>query len=499
MSQVFDAEKHHGRDAIMQARLQSDLPTIQTVVVKALRTAKHELTPTFVRPHSFGSPTKASRLRPTSYLDGIRAVGTLVVIFTHTVVPHWGLTESAWGRDGGYHYVVLLPFIRLIFCGRSMVYILYVISGYVISYSILQTQKDAPWEKAPISLTTSVLRRWIRLYLPPLVVSFVYMLCTHFGLLEFTRDFVGDSAMLLGGPGALPARLPTLGAQIWHYKETHWARMIDNFTWADRSPEYDAHLWTIRSQFNASVVVYAVLLMLSRVKTKFRMPVLSTITLFCFFWGRWECVIHLAGTALAELDTRNTNTSHILPGHDGNNRGTRQSLTTKIFWTVNLISSLWFLSTPIMDAFLTPGFIWFDTHLPSFLQEERFGIMAMFGAMQFIWVMSRCKSFQPIFTYAPILYLGKISFMMYVLHGPVMRTAGLFACKMMFKTFGNGTFLTWIMGIFVELVVTLVVTTCLSDIVYRLVELKSVSFGRWLESKLFMPPTLPSYSSISTA
>lgn len=489
-STVVDEKKHDGRDVSMPDQLQFDLATLRLVSLKALRTTKNELTPSFLRKHSSGNPAKVTRLRPTSYLDGIRAVATIVVVFSHTIVPHWGLTQTAYGRDGGNHHVLLLPFIRLIFAGRSMVYILYVVSGYVLSYNIFMLQRDNPWEKAPISLTTSVFRRWLRLYLPTLFVSFVYMLGTYFGLLEYTRAFAADPAMLLGGPGALPERLDTLGAQIWDWKQGMWSRMTDNFTWNTLVlPKYDSHLWTIRSQFNASMVVYAVILLLSRVKSRFRLPVLSVVILFCFFWGRWECVIHLAGTVLAELDTRHANTAPMLPDHDGN-RSTSPNLKTKMFWIFNLISALYLLSTPMNEAFNTPGFIWLDTHIPSFLKEERYGIWAMLGAMQFIWVMTRCKSFQHIFTNAPLLYLGKISYMMYILHGPVMRTAGYAACMHMFRVFGNDNMFGWANGIFTELVVVFVVVICLSDIVFRLVELECASFGRWLELKLFMPPTL---------
>ncbi|KAF1348119.1 hypothetical protein BDV97DRAFT_216664 [Delphinella strobiligena] len=129
----------------------------------------------------------------------------------------------AESRDSENHHVLLLPFIRLIFAGRSMVYILYVISGYVLSYNIFMLQRDNPWEKAPISLTTSVFRRWLWLYVPTLFVSLVYMLGTYFGLLEYTRTFATDEAMLLGGPGTLPEQLDTLGAQIWDWKHGMWS------------------------------------------------------------------------------------------------------------------------------------------------------------------------------------------------------------------------------------------------------------------------------------
>lgn len=121
-------------------------------------------------------------------------------------------------------------------------------------------------------------------------------------------------------------------------------------------PKYDSHLWTIRSQFNAPVVLYAVILLVSRVKSRFRLPVLSVVILCCFFWGRWECVIHLVGTVLAELDTRHATTSPMLPDHDGIS-STDSNLKTKMFWIFNLIA---FRSTPIIDAFNTPGYIWLE-------------------------------------------------------------------------------------------------------------------------------------------
>src|SRR4051794_14591073 len=100
-----------------------------------LKTLLRLLLPSFIADVVFPEHKPTWRLHPTSYLDGLRGIASVIVFFCHfteeiypPLTPTYGLNPdqpSAW---------IQLPFARLIFSGRPMVHIFFVISGFVLSY-----------------------------------------------------------------------------------------------------------------------------------------------------------------------------------------------------------------------------------------------------------------------------------------------------------------------------------------------------------------------------
>jgi len=105
-----------------------------------LRTFLTALKPSFLGRHR----RKPRTLYPTSYLDGLRGVAALFVVFNHYVAQYFPYITYGWmsgdGSDSvrGYNNrLVQLPIIRAIYSGTFMVTIFFVISGYVLSHKAL--------------------------------------------------------------------------------------------------------------------------------------------------------------------------------------------------------------------------------------------------------------------------------------------------------------------------------------------------------------------------
>ncbi|KAA8573717.1 hypothetical protein EYC84_005286 [Monilinia fructicola] len=84
---------------------------------------------------------KPQRLYATSYLDGLRGVASLLVFFCHFteenipfMVPSYGLPID----DPVPSSFMQLPFFRVLYSGRPMVHIFFVISGFVLSLKPLK-------------------------------------------------------------------------------------------------------------------------------------------------------------------------------------------------------------------------------------------------------------------------------------------------------------------------------------------------------------------------
>ena len=97
---------------------------------------------------------KTSRLGPTSYLDGLRGLASFIVFAHHYtceyvnpyVAYHGVNTEKLPSSP------LQLPFIRVVYSGRPMVHIFFVISGFVLSKKPLQLARAHDYDRL---LTTS--------------------------------------------------------------------------------------------------------------------------------------------------------------------------------------------------------------------------------------------------------------------------------------------------------------------------------------------------------
>ena len=139
-----------------------------------------------------------------------------------------------------------------------------------------------------------------------------------------------------------------------------------------------------------------------------------------------------AGAVIAELDIIKLSRTSNLPSpenHDSATKPTKSfphcenNLTTLLYW-ITILISLFLLSYPDAAGHATPGYITLTTLIPEkFTQKHRF--WPTIGAVMIVWSSSNLHALRnKAFCLPPIRYLGKISFPLYVVHGPVIHTLG---------------------------------------------------------------------------
>ncbi|KAF2754664.1 hypothetical protein EJ05DRAFT_479102 [Pseudovirgaria hyperparasitica] len=458
---------------------------------------------------SFMSWRKASAsppLRKTAYLDGLRGFAAFLVyimhheLWAHSATQTASIIEFGWGYDDKYA-LVSFPWIRQFFSGgHSAVACFYVISGYVLTYKPLQLILSGNVEKLADNVASAIFRRWLRLYLPIVGVSLVYVFTIHIFHLE--------------GNGH-------------HMFETYWEQLLDLYrefmawSYAFQSKgfvilwlTYNPHTWSITYEMKGSLVIYMTALCTARFP-RTRRWTLYAILIFYFMvlTDGWYIAIFVTGMWLAELDM------HLEAGTLEPPPFLTENSTT-LFYGL-FISAIFLNGIPngADNEMLGRSFGWgFLRHLHPPMEDPKWFYL-LFSAPALVACIPRIWWLRSFFDSRFCQYLGRISYSLYLIHGYILSLFGarIYAavgfCRegvddKNFPWWCNRTPLPqWgIMGLelnfLVAQLILLPVTFWLSEIVTKLIDEPSVKFAqntwRWFLEEDSKPDAKPASLPMST-
>lgn len=230
-------------------------------------------------------------LRRTAYLNGVRGFAAILVYWHHHQLWAHGsssaILENGFGFQKRYHFATF-PGIRTLFTGGPFaVATFFVISGYVLSSKPLSLIHAGELKMFGDCVASALFRRWLRLYIPIICITILYMTCWHvFGLWIY---------------GVEPQR-------NWYDEIQTWFAEFRNFSFVFDQVDkpwfsYNVHLWSIPVEFKGSVVVYTSLLALSRCSRNARLWCQVVLILyFLYVADGWYCAMFTAGMFLQHLD-----------------------------------------------------------------------------------------------------------------------------------------------------------------------------------------------------
>lgn len=368
-----------------------------------------------------------------------------------------------------------------------MVHIFFIISGYVLAYKPLKQIHSQHLSALTTTLSSSVFRRGLRLFLPSIITMLVMAFAVHFDVSDdrFAPSFY------------------TLSDQISHWWQTCWS--LTQASWAVNDlgypqPAYNPALWTIPVEFAQSLILFIAIIGLSRCVTKVRLLVLTTIIVFCFLGGKLFTVEFLGGMLIAEwtlLQDRSlftpTSSPTLLPKYDSEElRQKTKSCPTirhyaiQTFWMVNVICGLFIASWTNNHQDEVWGIRFLDAHTPEPYAGQR--VWFCLGAFQIVAACTQVKFLQNIFNTSVAQYLGNISYALYLTHNLCLTTLEPRVNPYLDHYFGKasslGRHLSWIGGLAVYLPVIIFV----ADVFWRAVDTPTVKFARWLEAKCIVTP-----------
>ncbi|KAM0334431.1 hypothetical protein ACHAQA_001457 [Verticillium albo-atrum] len=456
------------------------------------------LLPSFIQSRIRPGAFKPRRMHPTSWLDGLRGVASLIVFFFHfTDDTHKGLLMSYGvhrNGDTADSSPLQLPFLRVIYAGKPMVHIFFVISGFVLAYKPLRQIRARQFDALQKTLASSVFRRGFRLFLPTLVSTFAIMFLRYYGLIPKKSK-------------------PTLYEQFgqWQNEVNKLFGMV--WQWdASRTPDYDSHLWTIPIEMSFSMLLFIVIMGLSRVKTYVRLAGVVGIASYCLRQGHYAGWEFMAGVVLAEIqliqDARKARQSEKVYNKEAVDmevgtagvpvsspssatRGGRiAKLLFQAFLVMNLVFALYVAGWPREKWEETPFIAMLLRHTPEPYrgrgQSWPIFIWYAIGAVQIVAALQQIEPLRRVFNTKVAQYLADVSYSLYICHGPVMKVIHHRMMPYLWELVGGihgatmgGRFLVCVMGI----TILAVPVFWVSDLFLRVVDNKCVELARWIESK----------------
>lgn len=452
----------------------------------------HAILPSFVhnlwqKEHS-AIPTK---LHPTAHLDGMRGLAAFAVFLCHLSystfdVGHvWRAGETAEEVEDN-NSLLQLPIVRLFYSGPPMVAIFFVISGYALSYKPLKQMRNKEYAGLLSTLSSSIFRRALRLFLPCFASTLLIICFTRLGWYKMTEDFANDVRAV---HEVHYWTAPTLTAQLqdWSRKMINSINVFDWSLYAG-SHDIDPHLWTIPVEFRCSMALFATHLLVARMSSRLRLSTLAFLLVWGTYWDRWEMVPFWAGITLAELDLstiEKEDPQSLICEKDNTCKRVRSGWRTTVFVYV-FVAGLYLASYPDADGHASPGYVWLTDMIPeTYTEKHRF--WGNIGAILIVWSVSNLYYIKRILNSSLMQYLGKISFPLYVCHGMVIHTFTYMSLDYLWEL--TDAYRDWTLFVRTFMLVaaaTIVVTVWVADIFLRVVDVRCVKFARWLEKQLFV-------------
>ncbi|KAF1828115.1 hypothetical protein BDW02DRAFT_575137 [Decorospora gaudefroyi] len=463
---------------------------------KPTRTARWSLD--MVRPEflNLRSSPKSSSVGPTGWLDGLRGFAAFLVYLQHHQLWAHGskgnqVFENAFGYDGKY-YSAAFPFVRLLFSGGHFaVAVFFVISGYVLSCKGLRLVQEGQTSGASDTIGSALFRRWLRLYLPVIVVTFVWLSLRHWSGLWVD----------------LPEMKPSYREEIitWYQTFKNYSFVFSTNIYEFTEP-YHAHTWSIPIEFKGSIIVYTALSAFSRCTRNARLGcevVLAVYFLYVVdgFYG----AMFMSGVLLCDLD--------LLAQQDELPRILRAFAGFKelIFFHL-FVAALYLAGVPAFDApddmdrmiliSKSPGWVWLSHLKPQAVFDGKW--FYLFWAAFFVVAsVPRLPLLKRFFETRFCQYLARISFALYLVHGPVIWTLGdrLYAAVGFARPLHENGIPGWVntfslstkgpigfeFAFWVPQLIVLPVTLYAAEVVTKLVDEPSVRVANWFYKRTTRP------------
>ena len=478
--------------------------------------------PQFLRTKIWNDPAPKPKFFPTSYLNGLRGITSVKVFTFHYTFAFSDFGFAPWGVNSGHRYILELPIIRYFYSGFTA-HVFFGIAGYLTTlrlFQLIDKHDQASQSKVLQTVSGAVFRRGFRLYLPVFIITIITSTYIHLGFYEHNRPLMLDRGKLF--PGIWNEPKPEMFSSAWIQFRFWLHEMFDLTNLLNHGsvyPWHDQHLWSILAEMQGSLHLYAVLVATALCRRPVRLTVMITMTGVYFIWNCWQIWVYILGAIVAQIDLiltereeerKNTLTpesqrpaSPVSSARDEKTSGrwSRYNPSLKLnhataysAWRiVGFLVALYLLSYPIDGPRdYAPGYMTLNKLIPEWM-ERKDKFYPNFGTALLILMLARSDPnnsiWRRVLNSDLAQYLGKISFALYLTHGPVLHAFGYMIPQWVWWSMGTEGIETsngpWILAVLIGWSISLIFCLGVADVWNREVESRCVKAVKKLEEFCF--------------
>ncbi|RKU43111.1 hypothetical protein DL546_004771 [Coniochaeta pulveracea] len=337
------------------------------------------------------------------WVDGLRGMASTLVVLTHIARAFDGDLFIPTSQENAAPRLLQLPFLRILVQGRIGVTIFAMVTGYVCALKPIRLCKQGNQEAAFASIGKSALRRVPRLVLPAAIATTIIWFLTQFGVF-----LVAKRCDSWWAGATSPDATPYLGRAIMS--------LVNNIvsTWTRGKNDYDGNQWTLLPLLKGSIWVYVFMVGTGHVQQKYRM--LASFGMWLYFFIGSDSAFGMQffwGVLLADLQNHDAANAFL----NERRRLCRILSFVLLFFGLAIASypedrAEWMAWSRLEHAFLVP-ILPEDPDFPRFASGIGLELIAL-GLHFSPWLRDLLSN-------RYFLWLGKQSFAVYLLHGPLLR------------------------------------------------------------------------------
>jgi peptidoglycan/LPS O-acetylase OafA/YrhL len=411
-----------------------------------------------------GLLSSKQQLRSTAYLDGLKGIFAVIVFIRHYTIP-WNKNIDLDYRSSPNFTYFQLPIVRILYSGPTIP-VFFAISGYVLSRKPMEFIHTSSNEKLLNYMAAGIFKRGMRLFGPPICSSLVVVVLLQLGLYSFHYDSMTGQVPLT------PARKANFAMQLSDWIAFLFYRLTNIWTWEYQNTSYDGHLWSIPVQYRCSILLYVILTGLSQVRIGYRMLISLVFAIYTMWIGRWEVFVYIAGMILGEHDL-------LRSSQQSDTYGSSRKLR-RIFLLTEMVCIIGFTFALYLASFPRSPDTKMQFYSILYSIETHYTKWHSCGTILMLITLARSSFLQSIFTNSILLYLGDISFGIYLCHGPVLHVIGYRLVVKIANLFhrppGEG------FGFALGLILLFPIVIWTADLFRRIVQKGCTKFSDWITS-----------------
>ncbi len=380
-----------------------------------------------------------------AYLDGLRGIAAVNVMIMHffiVLAPAMIYGNQIPSHLGNFELIFSSTPLGLIGAGNFSVCIFFVLSGYVLTQKYFRMMNK-------YLIIIGALRSYIRLLIPVLAAIILSFLLSSAGLFHYYAETVMITAN--NNPANYWINYWTFTPNIVDaIKQAMWESF---FVGGDLN--YDPVLWTMTIEFYGSMLVFAMALLFGQLRNRWTFYLAAAVAFFNSYY-----LAFIIGMALADMFTNKTPVFRI---------------SNKIILSIILFVGLFIGSYPVstvtndsLYGFLNNGF--FQT--PKMVYH-------ITGSGMILYVLSNSQWLQKAFSSPVPVFLGKISYSLYLVHFLVISS---FTCALFLALY---PLLPYSAAVLTSCILSLLLIVLLSYLFYKYVDIAGVELSKNVYNRLF--------------